>query len=149
MILRRPTARVDRLLLEYQPVQFAGTLLVWFGALAMFLSAFGLFGVLAFRVAKRTREIGVRMALGAGPGQVARMVLRRGVVLAVTGVAIGVVGALASVKLPRSLLYGVPPGDPLAFAAASGLLLVIALAASYLPARRATRLDPLLALRHD
>ena len=142
-------ALVDRLLLEYQPVRFAGTLLVWFGALAMFLSAFGLFGVLAFRVAERTREIGVRMALGAGPGQVARMVLRRGVVLAVTGVAMGVVGALASVRLLRSLLYGVPLGDPLAFAAASGLLLVIALAASYLPARRATRLDPLLALRHD
>lgn len=80
---------------------------------------------------------------------VARMVLRRGVVLAVTGVGIGVVVALASVKLLRSLLYGVPLGDPLAFAAAPCLLVVIALAASYLPARRATRLDPMLALRHD
>jgi putative ABC transport system permease protein len=142
-------ALVDRLMYEYQPVRFAGTLLVCFGVLAMFLSAFGLFGVLAFRVAERTREIGVRMALGAGPGEVARLVLRRGVVLAFTGVGIGVVAALASVRLLGSLVYGVRLGDPLAFAAASCLLVVVALAASYLPARRATRLDPLLALRHE
>lgn len=142
-------ALVDRLRLEYQPVRFAGTLLVWFGALAMFLSAFGLFGVLAFRVAERTREIGVRVALGAAPGQVAGLVLRRGVVLAGCGVAVGIVAALASVRLLSSLLYGVPLGDAKAFAAASALLVIVALAASYLPARRATRLDPILALRHD
>jgi putative ABC transport system permease protein len=142
-------ALVDRLMLEYQPVRFAGTLLGWFGALAIALSAFGLFGVLAFRVAERTREIGVRMALGAGPGEVARLVLRRGIMLALAGLAVGVVAALASVRLLRGLLYGVGLGDPLAFAAAAGLLVVVAAAASYLPARRATRLDPLLALRHD
>ena len=142
-------ALVDRLMYEYQPVRFAGTLLVWFGALALFLSAFGLFGVLAFRVAERTREIGVRMALGAGPGRVARLVLGRGVLLALTGLGLGVVAALASVRLLRSLLYGVPLADPPAFAAAAALLVVVALGASYLPARRATRLDPLVALRHD
>ena len=142
-------ALVDRLMYEYQPVRFAGTLLVWFGALALFLSAFGLFGVLAFRVAERTREIGVRMALGAGSGRVARLVLGRGVALALTGLGLGAAGTLASLRLFRSLVYGVPLGDPLGFAAASGVLLLVALAASYLPARRATRLDPLLALRHD
>ncbi|MGQ0646477.1 MAG: FtsX-like permease family protein [Gemmatimonadaceae bacterium] len=142
-------ALVDRLMLEYQPVRFASTLLVWFGALAMFLSASGLFGVLAFRVAERARDIGVRMALGAGPGDVARLVLRRGVVLALTGVGIGLVAGLASVRLLRSLLYGVPLSDPLAFAAAASLLVLVAVAASYLPARRATQLDPLLSLRQD
>lgn len=149
MPVNEDRALVDRLNLEYQPVRFAGTLLVWFGGLAMFLSAFGLFGVLAFRVSERTREIGVRMALGAGPGVVARLVLRRGVVIALTGVGIGIVAALASVRLLGSLLYGVSLGDPIAFAAAASLLVVVALAASYFPARRATRLDPLLALRHD
>jgi putative ABC transport system permease protein len=143
----RPLA--DRLRLEYQPVRFAGTLLVWFGALALLLSACGLFGVLAFRVAERTREIGVRMALGANPGAVARLVLRRGVGLALTGLGVGVIAALASVRVLRGLLYGVALGDPLAFAAAAGVLLGVAVGASYLPARRATRLDPLLALRHD
>jgi len=130
-------------------VRVAGTLLVCFGALATFLSAFGLFGVLAFRVAERTREIGVRMALGAGPGQVARLVLRRGVALALAGVAIGLAGSLASVRMLKSLLYGVSPADPAAFAAAAILMVGVALTASWLPARRATRLDPLLALRHD
>jgi putative ABC transport system permease protein len=149
MPVSEANALVDRLNYEYQPVRFAGTLLVYFGALALFLSAFGVFGVLAFRVAERTREIGVRMALGAGPGQVARLVLRRGAVLALAGVGIGVVAAFASVQLLGSLLYGVALRDPLAFAAASCVLVVVALAASYLPARRATRLDPLLALRHD
>jgi predicted permease len=140
---------VERLGYEYQPVRVAGTLLVCFGAIAMFLSAFGLYGVLAFRVTQRTREIGVRMALGAGPGQVARLVLRRGTVLALIGAGIGIVAALASVRLLASMLYGVPRWDPFAFASASLLMLAVALAASYLPARRATRLDPLLALRHD
>ena len=140
---------VDRLAYEFQPVRVAGTLLGGFGAVALFLSGFGLFGVLAFRVTERTREIGVRMALGAGPGQVARLVLRRGVVLTLAGSALGVVVALASVRLLRTLLYGVPPGDPPAFLAASLLLLVVGVAASWLPARRAIRLDPLLALRHD
>jgi putative ABC transport system permease protein len=142
-------ALVDRLMYEFQPVRVAESLLVCFGALAVLLSAFGLYGVLAFRVAQRTREIGVRMALGAGAGAVAGLVLRRGAFLALVGVAIGVVAALASVRLLGSVLYGVSGGDPLAFASASLLLIGVALAASYLPARRATRLDPLLALRHD
>jgi predicted permease len=149
MPISEDQALVDRLKYEFQPVRVAGTLLVWFGAVALFLSAFGLYGVLAFRVTERTREIGVRMALGAGPGEVARLVLRRGGVLSLTGAGIGVVAALASVRLLRSLLYGVPLGDPLAFAGASSLLILVGLAASFLPARRATRLDPLLALRHD
>jgi predicted permease len=142
-------ALVDRLAFEYQPVRFAETLLVGFGVLAMFLSAFGLYGVLAFRVAQRTREIGLRMALGAGPGQVARLVLHRGGALAAIGVAIGIAGALGSVRLLGSLLYGVGRGDPIAFGSAALLMVGVALAASYLPARRATRLDPLRALRHD
>jgi predicted permease len=142
-------ALVDRLMYEFQPVRVAESLLVSFGALAVLLSGFGLYGVLAFRVAQRTREIGVRMALGAGLGAVRGLVLRRGAFLALLGVAIGVVAALASVRLLGSVLYGVSGGDSLAFASASLLMIGVALAASYLPARRATRLDPLLALRHD
>jgi len=149
MPISEDQALVDRLAFEFQPVRVAETLLVCFGAVAMFLSAFGLYGVLAFRVTERTREIGVRMALGAGPGEVARLVVRRGILLALAGAATGVVAALASVRLLRSLRYGVPGGDPLAFASALFLMIAVALAASYLPARRATRLDPLLALRHD
>ena len=124
---------------EFQPVRVAETLLVCFGALAVLLSAFGLYGVLAFRVAQRTREIAVRMALGAGAGAVAGLVLRRGALLALAGVAIGVVAALASVRLLGSVLYGVSGGDPLAFASACLLMIGVALTASYLPARRATR----------
>ena len=140
---------VERLMYEFQPVRVAETLLVGFSALAVFLSAFGLYGILAFRVTQRTREIGVRMALGAGPGAVAMLVLRRSALLALIGVAIGVVAALTSVRLLKSVLYGVSSGDPLALASASLLMIGVAVAASYLPARRATRLDPLLALRHE
>jgi putative ABC transport system permease protein len=149
MPLSEDQALVDRLTYEFQPVRVAENLLVCFAALAVFLSGFGLYGVLAFRVTQRTREIGVRMALGAGAGAVARLVLRRGALLALVGVAIGVAAALASVRLLGSVLYGVSGGDPLAFAYASLLMIGVALASSYLPARRATRLDPLLALRHD
>jgi len=149
MPLSEDQALVDRLGYEFQPVRVAENLLVCFAALAVFLSAFGLYGVLAFRVAQRTREIGVRMALGADAGAVARLVLRRGALLALVGVSLGVVAALASVRLLGSLMYGISGGDPLAFASAALLMIGAALAASYLPARRATRLDPLLALRHD
>ena len=139
----------DRLANEFQSVRVAGTLLVCFGALALFLSAFGLYGILAFRVTQRTREIGVRMALGAGRGRVARSVLQRGVGLTLIGALIGLAAALGSIRLLSGLLYGVPEGDPLTFTVASALMIGVSLAASYLPARRATRLDPLLALRAE
>ncbi len=140
---------VERLGYEFQPVRIAGSLLVCFGAVAVFLSGFGLYGVLAFRVAQRTREIGLRMALGAKRGDVARLVLRRGLALALWGIAAGLAGALGSIRLLDSLLYGVPGADPLTFGFAMVVIVGVALAASWLPARRAARLDPLLALRHE
>ena len=117
------------------------------GAVALLLGLLGIYGVTAFNVAQRTREIGVRVALGARPGQVAIMVLRHGVGLAVVGVAIGALVALGATQLVRSLLYGVSPADGPAFGAAAGLLVFAAVAASWIPARRAAGVDPAVALR--
>jgi hypothetical protein len=134
---------------SFQPVRIAGTLLVCFAALALFLSAIGLYGVLAFSVAQRTREIGIRMALGAEKTAVATLILRQGLYLAAAGVAFGLVGAFACARLLGNLLYGVHQFDLSTFLAGPAVLLAIALAACYLPARRASRLDPLVALRYE
>jgi predicted permease len=118
-----------------------------FGTLGLVLASLGLYGVLAFAVSERTREIGIRMALGAEPGAVRSLVLVNGVRLAAMGLGIGVAFALALTRLLRSLLYGLSPTDPITFGAVVLLLLVVALAASYAPALRATRTDPVEALR--
>jgi putative ABC transport system permease protein len=104
---------------------------------------------MAYSVQQRTQEIGIRMALGASPGDVRRMVVGRGMLLAVTGVAIGVAGGLATTRIMRSLLFGVKPWDPLMFALTAVSLAAVALLACYLPARRASRVDPLDALRYE
>ncbi|MEJ7812522.1 MAG: ABC transporter permease [Gemmatimonadaceae bacterium] len=125
------------------------TLVGALGALALALAAVGLYGVIAFVVAQRTREIGIRMALGAGGGHVVRQVVRGGMRLAVLGVAIGAVGALAATRVVTRFLFGVTPTDPAAYLLAASTLLVAALLATYLPARRAARVDPLVALRAE
>jgi len=129
--------------------RFSATLLTAFGAIAVTLAAIGLYGVLAFIVAQRRREIGVRMALGARPGDVAADVLGEGLRLTAIGVAAGLVLAIATTRLINSLLFATSPTDMLTFAAVSSLLVVVAAAASLLPALRASRVDPLIALREE
>ena len=120
-----------------------------FGALALGLAVVGLYGVKAYSVARRTREIGIRMALGAQAGAVLRMIMREGSVMLISGVAIGLLLAIATAKLLSGILYGVPALDPIAFTVAPLVLTIAALIATWLPARRATRVDPVQALRAE
>jgi putative ABC transport system permease protein len=124
-------------------------LLSIFAATALLLSSVGIYGVLSYMVAQRTRDIGIRMALGASQERIVWDVLGFGVRLTSIGLAIGLAGALAATRLLSSLLYGVRPTDAFTFAGVSILLLLVAVIASYLPARRATRIDPIIALRYD
>ncbi len=124
-------------------------LLAFFGLLALLLSSIGIYGVMAYSVAQRTREIGIRMALGARSQNVLSMVVRQGMTLVTIGVALGLIAAFAVTRLIGSLLFGVGAADPVTFVIASLLLLFVAALAGYLPARRATKVDPLIALRHD
>ena len=120
-----------------------------FAAVAMLVAAVGLYGVVAHSVTERTREIGVRMALGAEGRQVLRLFVRQGLLTAAAGTAIGLVGAAGLTRVLESLLFGVKPTDPLTLGAVAALLLAVALVACYVPARRASRIDPLIALRAD
>jgi ABC-type antimicrobial peptide transport system permease subunit len=126
---------------------FQARLLAAFSLLALVLAAVGLYGLLAYSVVERTREIGIRMALGADTGRVVRMILVRTLVLAGIGVAFGACGALAVTRVLSTFLYDTSPTDPATFCAVAGLLLGVATLAGLVPARRATRVDPVLALR--
>jgi putative ABC transport system permease protein len=129
--------------------RFYTTLLTLFAGVALTLSAIGIYGVMSFLVAQRTREIGVRVALGAAPGRVRGLIIRGALSLALLGVGIGIVGALLGTRLLAGLLYGVGTLDPIAFVGAAGVLLSAAALAGYLPARAATRVDPATALRNE
>jgi predicted lysophospholipase L1 biosynthesis ABC-type transport system permease subunit len=129
--------------------RFVSWLMGLFAALALILSAIGVYGVLAQNVARRTQEIGIRMALGASAGEILRLVLRRGLALVALGLVIGAAGALAVTQLLQSLLFGVSQADPVTFGGVVVLLGAVALAATLIPARRAMRVDPLVALRRD
>jgi putative ABC transport system permease protein len=128
---------------------FNMALLSIFAGVALLLAAVGIYGLLAYSVEQRTQEIGIRMALGASPRGVRSMVARQGMKLALIGVGIGVVAALGLNRLLASMLFGVKPTDPLTFGAVSLLLTVVALLACYIPAHRATKIDPTVALRHE
>lgn len=124
-------------------------LMAGFAMVALAVAAVGIYGTISYSVARRTHEIGIRIALGAGRADVLWMVLRQGFAMTTGGLALGLAGAWTTVRLIESLLFGIRPTDAAAFAAGSGVLLLVALLASVLPARRATRVDPLEALRHD
>jgi ABC-type antimicrobial peptide transport system permease subunit len=128
---------------------FALTLLHGFAALALVLAGLGLYGVLAYTVAQRTREIGVRMALGARPAQALGLVARESSAVVGVGLLLGLAGALVTARLFAGLLFGVGPADPVALAASVVVLAAVALAATLLPARRAARVDPAVALRAE
>ena len=117
--------------------------------MALVLAATGLYGVISYLVAQRTREIGIRMALGAQARDVIRLVMRQGAALIVTGIAVGLFGAFALSRLLAGMLYGVSARDPLTFATLPLVLALIALVATWVPARRAARADPLMAIRSE
>jgi putative ABC transport system permease protein len=129
--------------------RFNVILIGFFGIVALLLAVAGVFGVMAYSVSRRTREIGVRVALGAGSGDVLRMVLSQGLRTIFIGVAIGIIGSLALTHTVESLLFGVTATDPLTFAGVTLLLVAAALLACFIPARRATKVDPMVALRYE
>lgn len=131
------------------PRRFSAVLISVFAALALLLAAVGIYGVMSYMVGQRTNEIGIRMALGAQPGNVLGMVIREGMLLAGAGVAIGIGGALALGRVLQSLLFEIKPTDPATFVVVAMVLLVVALAACYVPARRAMRIEPMEALRYE
>jgi len=148
-ILSSVTTMKEQLSEQLSPLRFQTSLLGFFALLALFLAVVGVFALLHYSVAQRSNEMGVRIALGAQRNQVLRQVMYEGVRLAITGVAIGILGAVALTQLMSGLLFGVRATDPATFSGVAVLLILIAVLACYIPARRATRVDPMVALRHE
>jgi ABC-type antimicrobial peptide transport system permease subunit len=131
------------------PQKIGGTVMAAFSGFALVLAAMGLFGVIAYAVSERTHEIGIRMALGAGRGEIFRLVVGQGMLLALVGLLLGLPLALGMGRAVAGLLYGVAPNDFTTFAGVAAILAAVALAACYIPARRAMGVDPMVALRHE
>jgi predicted permease len=144
--VRTQTQTIERLLFNERLVARLSSL---FGLLGLLLACIGLYGLLSYEVARRTREIGIRAALGAQRRDVLQMVLRQGLVLIVVGLVVGVLAAYGATRFLQTLLFGVRATDPLTFAAVCGLLVAVGVLACYIPARRATRVDPMVALRYE
>jgi predicted permease len=144
--VRTEAGQIDRLLFQERlTARLAG----FFGVLALVLACVGLYGLLSYEVARRTREIGIRMALGAESRSVLKLVLRQGIALAIVGAVVGIGVALGLTRYLAAMLYDVHPNDPVTLIAVAVLLVLVALAACYIPARRATRVDPMVALRYE
>jgi ABC-type antimicrobial peptide transport system permease subunit len=139
----------DRISVSLLLPRAAASLFGFLGLLGLALASIGLYGVIAYTTSQRTHEIGIRMALGAKSCEILELILRQGLILGAAGVAIGLAAAFAITRLLTVVLYGISATDAITFLGISLLLLLISLGASYIPARRATRVDPLVALRYE
>jgi putative ABC transport system permease protein len=139
----------EKLALPLLPARVAALLLIGFGSLALVLSAIGIYGVMSYAVSRRTQEIGVRMALGAEAVDVLKFTIADGLTPTLLGIGIGLSVAMALTQSIKSVLFGVSATDPLTYAAVTALLVTVAFVTCYIPARRATRIDPMVALRYN